>query len=82
MLVALALLGITAIQAEASAPSLADFKCEVRYELAAALRREAVCEQWIVLHPLCRKDLEVAFSETAPYVYLKNGKVQGVIPGI
>eukprot|EP00112_Aurelia_sp_Birch-Aquarium-sp1_P007827 Seg1854.5 transcript_id=Seg1854.5/GoldUCD/mRNA.D3Y31 product="putative potassium channel protein YugO" protein_id=Seg1854.5/GoldUCD/D3Y31 len=80
MLVALAVFCIAAFQAEASSPSLADFKCEVRYELAAALRREAVCDQWTVLHPLCRKDLEVAFSETAPYVYLKNGKVHGVIP--
>ena len=63
--------------------SVEDFKCGVRYELAAALRQEGVCSQWKYLHPMCRSDLEVAYSEAAPYVYKKGktGDVNGVVPG-
>lgn len=63
--------------------SVEHFKCGVRYELAAALRQEGVCSQWKVLHPMCNKDLEVAYSEAAPYVYKesKRSDVKGVVPG-
>ena len=68
---------------EASKVSLSDYKCGVRYELAAALKQEGVCKQWKILHPICKKDLEVAYSEAAPYVYVQreSGNVKGVIPG-
>ena len=68
---------------EATKEGVENYKCGVRYELATALREEGICTQLRDLHPMCRKDLEVTFSESAPYVYVKgkSGKVSGVIPG-
>ncbi|XP_065066805.1 uncharacterized protein LOC135692560 isoform X2 [Rhopilema esculentum] len=64
----------------ASGSNLENFKCGVRYELAAALKREGVCTQWTELHPLCKRNIVVAYSEAAPYVHSKDGEVHGVIP--
>lgn len=82
MLLLLIILSFAGLQA--TKLSIEDFKCNVRYELAAALKREEVCKQWMSLHPICKMDLEVAYSEAAPYVYVENDskKVHGVIPGI
>jgi len=67
---------------EVNGESVENFKCGVRYELAAALKQEEVCKQWRELHPMCNRDLNVAYSDAAPYVYKKDkkGEVSGVIP--
>ena len=62
--------------------SVSEYTCEVRYELASALRQERDCQQWIELNPACKDDIEVSFSETPPYIYMKDGEISGVLPGL
>ena len=74
---------LSLVAPEVIGDSVENFKCGVRYELAAALKQEQVCKQWRELHPMCNRDLNVAYSDAAPYVYKKSrkGEVSGVIPG-
>ncbi len=61
---------------------LEKYKCDVRYELSAALEAEKECSQWVSLRPVCNRSIEVSFSDAPPYVYRKGNEIKGVLPGV
>ena len=65
---------------------LKSYSCNIRYEIAEALKSEKGCEMISSLHPMCGRDITASFSESHPYIFSDNIKgkerVRGILPGI